>query len=120
MKFRENPNRRWRYGAMASGNCTFLVGEKELDHAKIACMRIQDISIDKLLGGKRMLLNIKQAAGELGISEVTVRRLIRLRRIPYRKIGGIYRFTEDDLAQFIATVRVPSAQEARQCDKSKI
>jgi excisionase family DNA binding protein len=62
-----------------------------------------------------MLLNIKQAAGELGISEVTVRRLIRLRRIPYRKIGGVYRFTEDDLIQFINTVRVPSIQEAQQC-----
>ncbi|GHV93660.1 hypothetical protein AGMMS50268_41630 [Spirochaetia bacterium] len=61
-----------------------------------------------------MLLNIKQAAGELGISVVTVRRLIRLRRIPYRKIGGVYRFTDEDLAQFIATVRVPSVQEVQQ------
>jgi excisionase family DNA binding protein len=67
-----------------------------------------------------MLLNIKQVAGELGISEVTVRRLIRLQRIPYRKIGGVYRFTEDDLAQFINTVRVPSVQEAPQCGKPNV
>ncbi|WP_010252947.1 helix-turn-helix domain-containing protein [Treponema primitia] len=67
-----------------------------------------------------MLLNIKQAAGELGISEVTVRRLIRLRRIPYRKIGGVYRFTEDDLTQFITTVRVPSVQEAQQCGRPEV
>jgi excisionase family DNA binding protein len=59
-----------------------------------------------------MLLNIRQAAGELGISEVTVRRLIRLRRIPYRKIGGIYRFTNEDIAQFLILSRVPAIQEA--------
>jgi excisionase family DNA binding protein len=64
-----------------------------------------------------MLLNIKQAAGELGISEVTVRRLIRLRRIPFRKIGSVYRFTEEDLAEFVTTARIPSAQEARQCEQ---
>jgi excisionase family DNA binding protein len=67
-----------------------------------------------------MLLNIKQAAGELGISEVTVRRLIRMRRIPYRKIGGVYRFTEDDLDQFINTARVPSVQEASQCGRPEV
>jgi excisionase family DNA binding protein len=59
-----------------------------------------------------MLLNIRQAAGELGISEVTIRRLIRLRRIPYRKIGGIYRFTNEDIAQFLVLSRVPAIQEA--------
>ncbi|GHV28981.1 hypothetical protein AGMMS4952_13900 [Spirochaetia bacterium] len=58
-----------------------------------------------------MLMNIKQAAGELGISEITVRRLIRLRRIPYRKIGGIYRFTDDDIAQFLIISRVPAIQQ---------
>jgi excisionase family DNA binding protein len=57
-----------------------------------------------------MLLNIKQAAGELGISEVTVRRLIRLRRIPYRKIGNIYRFTNEDIAQFLIRARVPAVK----------
>jgi excisionase family DNA binding protein len=65
-----------------------------------------------------MLLNIKQAAGELGVSVVTVRRLIRVKRIPYRKIGGLYRFTEDDIIQFIATARVApvaSVQEAPEC-----
>jgi excisionase family DNA binding protein len=69
--------------------------------------------IDNFLGGKCMLLNIKQAAGELGISEITVRRLIRLRHIPYRKIGDVYRFTEDDIIQFIAAIRVPSVQEVQ-------
>ncbi|GHV75103.1 hypothetical protein AGMMS49940_24050 [Spirochaetia bacterium] len=58
-----------------------------------------------------MLMNIKQAAGELGISEITVRRLIRLRRIPYRKIGDIYRFTDDDIAQFLIISRVPAIQQ---------
>jgi excisionase family DNA binding protein len=62
-----------------------------------------------------MLLNIKQAAGELGLSEVTVRRLIRLRRIPYRKIGSVYRFTEDDIVQFITTACVPAVEEAPEC-----
>jgi excisionase family DNA binding protein len=64
-----------------------------------------------------MLLNIKQAAGELGISEVTVRRLIRLGRIPYRKIGSVYRFTGEDIAQFVTAVRVPSTQEEAQCKR---
>jgi excisionase family DNA binding protein len=59
-----------------------------------------------------MLLNIKQAAGKLGISEVTLRRLIRLKRIPYRKIGSVYRFTDEDITQFVTSVRVSSMQEA--------
>jgi excisionase family DNA binding protein len=62
-----------------------------------------------------MLLNIKQAAGELGISEVTVRRLIRQRRIPYRKIGGIYRFTNEDITQFLILSQVPAIQEDVLC-----
>jgi excisionase family DNA binding protein len=65
-----------------------------------------------------MLLNIKQTAKELGVSEVIVRRLIRLRRIPYRKIGSIYRFAEEDIVQFVATVRVPRSQEAPQCERN--
>jgi excisionase family DNA binding protein len=63
-----------------------------------------------------MLLNIKQAAEELGLSEVTVRRLIHLKRISCRKIGSVYRFTNEDISQFVATVRVPPAQEAQQCE----
>jgi excisionase family DNA binding protein len=67
-----------------------------------------------------MLLNIKQAAGELGISEVTVRRLIRLRHIPYRKIGGIYRFTDEDIAQFLTLSRVPAIQEGTLCSSPTV
>jgi excisionase family DNA binding protein len=64
-----------------------------------------------------MLLNIKQAAGKLGISEVTLRRLIRLKRIPYRKIGSVYRFTDEDITQFVTSVRVSSTQEAIPCEQ---
>jgi excisionase family DNA binding protein len=64
-----------------------------------------------------MLLNIKQAAGELGISEVTLRRLIRLKRISYRKIGSVYRFTDEDITQFVTSVRVPLPQEAAPCER---
>jgi excisionase family DNA binding protein len=64
-----------------------------------------------------MLLNIKQAAGKLGISEVTLRRLIRLKRISYRKIGSVYRFTDEDITQFVTSIRVSSAQEAMPCEQ---
>jgi excisionase family DNA binding protein len=64
-----------------------------------------------------MLLNIKQAAGALGISEVTLRRLIRLKRIPYRKIGSVYRFTDEGITQFVTSVRVSSVQEAMLCER---
>jgi excisionase family DNA binding protein len=64
-----------------------------------------------------MLLNIKQAAGKLGISEVTLRRLIRLKRISYRKIGSVYRFTDEDITQFVTSVRVPLPQEVAPCER---
>jgi excisionase family DNA binding protein len=71
----------------------------------------------KLFGGKRMLLNIKQTAGKLGISEVTLRRLIRLKRIPYWKIGSVYRFADEDITQFVTSVWVSSTYEAASCER---
>ena len=60
-----------------------------------------------------MLISVSQAAEKLGISEVTVRRLIKLRRIPYRKIGDRYLFTESDIDSYLEVVKVPAVPRQR-------
>jgi excisionase family DNA binding protein len=54
-----------------------------------------------------MLLSVQQTSKELGISEITLRRLIKLRRISYRKIGDRYLFSIEDINAFIESVMIP-------------
>jgi excisionase family DNA binding protein len=47
------------------------------------------------------LLSIKQAAEMLNVSTITVRRLIKLRKLRANKIGGQFRISETDLQDLI-------------------
>jgi excisionase family DNA binding protein len=47
------------------------------------------------------MLNVDQAADFLGISTETIRILARNKRIPAAKIGRLWRFSEQDLTNFI-------------------
>ena len=52
------------------------------------------------------LLDLKSAAAVLGISPCTLRRAVRAGKVPHRRVGGVIRFTEDDLAEYIEASRV--------------
>jgi excisionase family DNA binding protein len=55
-----------------------------------------------------ILYDISQAAKELRIAPITVRRLIRAGEIPYHRFGGKYVFTQEDLNTFVETSAVPA------------
>jgi excisionase family DNA binding protein len=54
-----------------------------------------------------MLLNISQAAKELSVAPITIRRLVRDRVIPYRRIGCRILFTESDITDYIEAAKQP-------------
>jgi len=55
-----------------------------------------------------MLFSVLQVSERLGVSEITVRRLIKLRRISYRKIGDRYLFSEADISSYLDSISVPA------------
>ena len=54
------------------------------------------------------LYTIKEAAKELGISAIGVRRKVRKVELPHRRIGSLYRFTPEDLAAYLQAAAVPA------------
>jgi len=61
------------------------------------------------------LLSVTTVALRLGLSESALYRLIALRRIPFRKIGGRIWFTEPDLDEWMEArkvLAVPSGSAA--------
>ena len=64
-------------------------------------------------GGESMptLLSIDELAPILKSSTTTIRRLIRAKKIPYRKIGVRYFFNETDIQDFLSNNRfIPESQ----------
>lgn len=53
-----------------------------------------------------MLKSVIETSKILGISEITLRRLIKLRRISYRKIGDRYLFSQSDIDSYLESVKV--------------
>jgi excisionase family DNA binding protein len=53
------------------------------------------------------LLRIRDAAPMLKISQITLRRLIKKKEIPYHRIGNRYFFTEEDIENYLSNVSVP-------------
>ena len=47
------------------------------------------------------LLSIPQIASEIGVSECTIRRQIKAGRIPFRKVGKRFLFTQDDVKSYL-------------------
>lgn len=54
----------------------------------------------------KSLKTIKEVAPILNCSEITIRRLIAARRIPYHKVGYRYLFSDDDIYEFLRRVKV--------------
>jgi excisionase family DNA binding protein len=61
-----------------------------------------------------MLLSVSQTAEKLGISECTMRRLIKRRRITYRKIGDRFLFSQEDIDSYLESVKVPAVPRQRE------
>jgi len=58
-----------------------------------------------------MLKSIVEISKMLGISEVSLRRLVRSRRISYRKIGDRILFSEADINAYLESVKVTAVKE---------
>jgi excisionase family DNA binding protein len=60
-----------------------------------------------------ILYNVSQAAKELGISPISVRRKTRRGEISHRRLGGLIRYTPQDLQDYVDRSAVP-AKPARE------
>jgi hypothetical protein len=54
------------------------------------------------------LFDIKQASEELRLAPITIRRRVRAKLIPHRKIGGRIFFTPQDIQEYIDQSAVPA------------
>jgi excisionase family DNA binding protein len=61
-----------------------------------------------------MLLSVRQTAEKLNLSEITVRRLIKFKRISYRKIGDRYLFSQEDISSYLESVKVPAVSSKKE------
>ncbi|MFP3041198.1 helix-turn-helix domain-containing protein [Treponema primitia] len=55
-------------------------------------------------------LTIPEAAKQIGLSSITIRRMIYAGKIGYRKIGARYFFMESDLAELMESAKHPIRQ----------
>jgi excisionase family DNA binding protein len=61
-----------------------------------------------------ILYTVQQAAKELGVAPITVRRMVRAAELPHRRIGSLIRFTPDDLAAYVSGAAVPARKSAKE------
>jgi len=54
------------------------------------------------------LKSVKEIAPLLNCSEITIRRLIVAREIPFHKIGCRYMFSDEDISEYLRQVKVES------------
>ena len=52
------------------------------------------------------LKSIKEVAPLLNCAEISVRRLIRARKIPFHKVGSRYLFSEENIQQYLNSTKV--------------
>jgi len=52
------------------------------------------------------LMSIKEVAPLLNCAEITIRRLVKARKIPFRKVGSRYLFDSTDIEQYLSSVKV--------------
>ncbi len=51
------------------------------------------------------IMNVKETAKFIGVSVVTLRRYIKADKIPYLKVGGLYKFNTDDIIEWMRAGR---------------
>ncbi len=52
------------------------------------------------------LYNIDQVSSALGISKITLYRLVESRKIPFYRIKGCIRFSERDIKDYLDSIRI--------------
>ena len=52
------------------------------------------------------LKSVKETAPLLNCAEITLRRLIKARKIPYHKIGCRFLFTDENIRQYLESTKV--------------
>ena len=52
------------------------------------------------------LKSIKATAPLLNCAEITLRRLIKARKIPFHKVGSRYLFSDENIQQYLASTKV--------------
>jgi len=57
------------------------------------------------------MFSIAQASKILNVSEITIRRLVRAKRIQHRRIGRRILFTKEDLDSFLENSKVSAVYE---------
>lgn len=62
-------------------------------------------------------LDIAAVADRLSVSPHTVRKYVRLRLIPYHKVGAAVRFRPEDVEAFFEAGRVAPLEEARRLSR---
>jgi excisionase family DNA binding protein len=55
-----------------------------------------------------ILYDVSQAAKELGISPITVRRKVQAKELSHRRIGSLIRFTPEDINAYLEATKVPA------------
>jgi len=60
-----------------------------------------------------MLKSVLEVSELLGISTITLRRLIKLRRISYRRIGDRYLFSQNDIDSYVESVKVQAVSKKK-------
>jgi excisionase family DNA binding protein len=66
-------------------------GEKDRDQEKEKQMNLKSVS---------------ETAPLIGCAEITLRRFIKNRAVPYRKIGSRYFFSDEDIQEYLDSVKV--------------
>jgi excisionase family DNA binding protein len=61
---------------------------------------------------RRQLISLQHAAARIGFTVHALRRWIRLRRLPYHRVGARIMLDEGDLERFIDECRVPAREES--------
>jgi hypothetical protein len=61
-----------------------------------------------------ILYDVSQATKELGISPISVRRKTKLGEIPHRRMGGLIRYTPQDLQDYIDRSAVLARKPAKE------
>jgi excisionase family DNA binding protein len=63
-----------------------------------------------------MLFAIPEVAKRLAVSQITLRRLVRFRRISFRHIGDRILFSEDDISDYLESIKVPVVSQQREAN----
>ena len=58
------------------------------------------------------LMSVKVVAPTLNMAEITLRRLIKKRGIPFHQIGHRYFFTEENIQEYLSKTAVPMKGKA--------